>query len=146
MRTCWRTDLGVERMSSHAALNILFVEKDGRTRASVCDGLLDEGLKVSESADAEAAMDMLQRCTVPIDVVVTDSDFGSGRDGLFLADWVRKHYPRIAIAVASRSMSFRTAMPNLADGAAFVEAPYAVKTLVPFLYELVEERSSQVCS
>lgn len=128
-------------MNTGATMNVLLVEGDERLRVPVSSRLRRGGHDVIESPSAESAMDLLQSDDLSVDVIVTDTSFQTGRDGFFLAEWVRRRYPKVAIAVTSRSVRFSTAVSQLADGAAFVEKPYDVDALVSFLQELVQERA-----
>ena len=132
---------GDDPMELGSALNVLLVDDDVRKRVSVCERLRNQGLKVIESSDAEQAMAVLQSRAMPVDAVITEAGFPQGRDGFFLADWVRRRYPEVAIGITSKTVGFADANSRLANGVAFIERPYDVDMLILLLHELLQEKA-----
>ena len=89
-------------------------------RLGIADYLHDEGLAVLEAADADGAVEILNRNEVQI--VFTDVDMPGSMDGLALAAAVSDRWPLIKIVVTSGHRLVRT--EHLQNMATFVPKPY----------------------
>jgi CheY-like chemotaxis protein len=61
---------------------------------------MEAGYKVSQAADASFAQTLLLS-GLAIDVLVSDVKMSGEINGVELAEWVRKHFPHVAIVVAT---------------------------------------------
>lgn len=92
-----------EKGDSSANVRILVVEDEILIRLAMADDLRRAGFTVIEASNAEEAMSVLST-TPDIALVVTDIRMPGRIDGLGLANWVRRHAPRIKIAIASANI------------------------------------------
>ena len=77
---------------------ILVVDDDGGVRRVLTRWIADLGHEVRAAADAEEAIDVMRRGA--IDVAVCDVRM-PGRDGIWLVDQLRRHYPYTSIVLAT---------------------------------------------
>lgn len=75
---------------------LLLVEDDMLVRLTVALMLEDDGFRVVEAGTAEDALTMVQG-GLDAPVMVTDVDLGAGRNGMELADQMRKLRPDIGV-------------------------------------------------
>ena len=65
----------------------------------LADELRKSGLHVFEATDANEAMSIMK--AMRVDVVVTDMQMRTPRDGLDLAKYVRAHHPTVCLLLSS---------------------------------------------
>jgi len=82
---------------------ILLVEDEILIRLAMADDLRQAGFIVVEASNAEEALSVLNS-TPDISLVLTDIRMPGRMDGVGLANWVRRHAPRIKIAIASANI------------------------------------------
>jgi len=92
-----------ETGKSSAKVRILVVEDEILIRLAMADDLRRSGFNVIEASNAEEALSVLST-TPDIALVVTDIRMPGRIDGLALANWVRRHAPRVKVAVASANI------------------------------------------
>jgi len=80
-------------------LTVLVAEDEALVRLMLADELREHGLQVIEAVDAEEALSVLSN--VPIDAVIVDLHMRKFRDGLAVAQYVRRHLPTIPVILAS---------------------------------------------
>jgi DNA-binding response OmpR family regulator len=80
-------------------LTVLVAEDEALVRLALADELREHGLQVIEAVDAEEAVSVLS--SVPIDGVIVDLHLRKFRDGLAVAQHVRRHRPTIPVILAS---------------------------------------------
>ncbi len=106
---------------------ILLVEDEPLVRLVAADLLSDAHFKVLEAADAEEALTIL-RAGVTVDVMVSDVEMPPGIDGYDLAWEVHRHWPSVAILLASGRQWPEAG--DLPPGASFLAKPYTSASLV----------------
>ncbi|GBQ11009.1 response regulator [Swaminathania salitolerans] len=79
---------------------VLIVEDEALQRISLMDLVEEAGYRVLEAADADQAMDVLERRS-DIRIVMADVDMPGTMDGLGLVGIVRARWPSIDIIVTS---------------------------------------------
>ena len=79
--------------------NVLVAEDEVLVRLMLADALRKNGFQVFEATDANEAMSILN--AMPLDVVVTDMQMHTPRDGLDLAKYVRAHHPAVCLLLSS---------------------------------------------
>lgn len=82
------------------AICVLVVDDAVGTRLSLASLLRVAGYTVYEASDAAQAL-VLMESSLPVDVLVTDVDMPGAMNGLALAEHTRRHWPAVAIVVAS---------------------------------------------
>jgi len=100
-------------------LQILVAEDEALVRLMLADGLREHGLQVIEAVDADEALSILSG--MPIDAVVVDLHMRGFKDGLAVAQYVRRHGPTVPVILASLETPSIHEQP-LFD--AFFEKPY----------------------
>jgi two-component system, response regulator PdtaR len=71
---------------------------DTRWTAAIC--LRDAGFRVIEAGDAKDAMSVLS-AGIRVDLVFSDVYMPGICNGMFLAEWIAKHYPSIPVLLTS---------------------------------------------
>jgi CheY-like chemotaxis protein len=91
-----------------ASLNIvLVVDSDVLVRMAICEYLRHCGYRVFEAATAEEAITLLQKTTIPVDVVLTDVDLSGAMNGFGLSQWVRLNRPGTDVAHGRNRRTYR---------------------------------------
>jgi CheY-like chemotaxis protein len=83
-----------------ARRTILLAEDEFLIRMAAAEALRETGFVVMEAASAEEAMTLIASGLVP-DVLFTDVRMGGLRDGLDLAERLRRQIPRLLVIIAS---------------------------------------------
>lgn len=92
--------------------SVVFVDDEPAFRSLAAHAIESFGFNVRSVADAETARDAVAR-TSP-DLLIADLALGEGPSGLDLVNYVRRHYPYVAVLVLT---AFRS--PDLVDSASF---------------------------
>ncbi len=112
---------------------VLIVEDDFLIRMLAVDIAEDAGLSVLQAADADEAIEILQKHS-DIRVVFTDIDMPGSMDGLKLAHAIRNRWPPIQVVLTSGKM--RPAAAELPERSRFIPKPYNTHLLCGLLREL----------
>ena len=81
-------------------MHVLVVEDNELVRAVLVDVLGEAGMQVSDTADPEQALGLLDAAGPPM-VLVTDIDLGTAMDGFKLATAARRRWPSIGVVLIS---------------------------------------------
>ncbi|MBJ6128377.1 response regulator [Microvirga splendida] len=100
---------------------VLLVEDELFVRMATADALTDAGFEVIETANAQAAQEVLRRRS-DIRVVFTDVQMPGSMNGLELACLVCREWPHISVVVTSGH--FRPESGHLPEEAVFIAKPY----------------------
>lgn len=117
-------------------ITVLVVEDETLIRLLVGDSLRDEGFDVvaaPAAADAIALLESGQR----IDFVFTDVMMPGGMNGIGLADWIRRHHPRLPVAFASGANRSRLVELGLRDEEACFVKPVDFARLIAHIRSAV---------
>jgi two-component system, response regulator PdtaR len=121
--------------SLRASPIILVVEDEVLVRLWVTDELRGNGFTVLEATNGDEALQVLNS-SEEVDLVFTDIRMPGRRDGVALAQWLRKERPGLKVIIASSNLG--------ASGAdAFVAKPYSVPTVVQIIRELLGLQGTQ---
>lgn len=113
---------------------ILLVEDEPILRLVTHDDLVAAGFDVIDAANADEAIEILQRRS-DIDAVFTDIDMPGSMDGLRLAAFVRDRWPPIKLIVTSGR---KTPEANeLPAGVPFLAKPFLPERMVSSLNEIL---------
>ena len=104
-------------------VTVLVVEDEPLIRALVAEVLEDAGFAVTEAADGEEAMAVLDGLTDPPTVLATDINLGPGTDGIALATEARDRWPGLPVVYITGSPD-RLANRRLADDERLVVKPF----------------------
>src|ERR1700749_4355116 len=83
------------------ARTVLLVEDEALIRAVISDMLQDKGFKVLEAANANEAIEIIEKTQIEIDLVFTDVRMPGAMDGFGLVKWIQSVRPTVPVIVAS---------------------------------------------
>ena len=101
---------------------VLLVEDEPFIRLATADALEDAGFEVIETANAQAAHEVLLRRT-DVRVLFTDVKMPGSMNGLELASLVRSRWPHISVVITSGHLEPGNGM--LPQEAVFIAKPYS---------------------
>jgi CheY-like chemotaxis protein len=101
---------------------VLLVEDEPFIRLATADALEDAGFEVIETANAQAAQEVLLRRT-DVRVLFTDVKMPGPMNGLELASLVRSRWPHISVVITSGHLEPGNGM--LPQEAVFIAKPYS---------------------
>ena len=114
--------------------SILIVEDEALIRFDLIDFFEDAGFRVFEAADADEAIEILERERT-IRVLLTDIQMPGSLDGLNLAHYVRDRFPPTALIVTSGALN-----PHPADmpiDSFFVPKPMNTRNVLAHIERLI---------
>ena len=112
---------------------VLIVEDDFLLRMDAADMIAAAGFEVTEAANADEAIDILESRR-DITVIFTDIQMPGSMDGLKLAHAVRGRWPPIKIVATSGLVD--VGEKDLPEGGRFLAKPYQAQALADVLLEL----------
>lgn len=115
--------------------SILIVEDEALIRFDLIDFFEDAGFRVFEAADADEAIEILERERT-IRVVLTDIQMPGSLDGLNLAHYVRDRFPPTALIVTSGALSPRQA--DMPIDSFFVPKPMNIRNVLAQIERLID--------
>jgi CheY-like chemotaxis protein len=118
---------------------VLVVEDDVLLRINAAEMIESAGFDVIETASADEAIAVLERCVV-IHVVFTDIQMPGSMDGLKLAHVVRSRWPPVGIIATSGQVAPRPG--DLPEGGKFLQKPYSAVLVANALRELIGDSIS----
>lgn len=114
-------------------IRILVVEDETFTRMDGVEILRAAGFDIVEAANADEAIQMLER-NPGIHLVFTDIDMPGSMNGLKLAAAVRDRWPPVRIIATSGH--FKIQLGDLPAGARFISKPYQPAQIISAIREL----------
>jgi CheY-like chemotaxis protein len=113
---------------------VLLVEDEFLVRMATADALEDAGFEVIETANAQAAQDVLAN-RADVQVVFTDVRMPGPMDGLELASLIRRQWPHILVVVTSGHLKPESG--SLPDRTVFIPKPYSEKAPAALIQALL---------
>jgi DNA-binding NtrC family response regulator len=114
---------------------VLLVEDELFVRMATADALMDAGFEVIETANAEAAHEVLRQRT-DIRVLFTDVKMPGSMNGLELATLVCRRWPHISVVITSGHLEpDNSALP---ENAVFIAKPYGEKAPAAVIQALLD--------
>ncbi len=113
-------------------MDILLVEDDALVRDCLHEALEEAGLRVTNRACAEDALELLDAEEAP-GVLVTDINLGPGMDGLAFAAAARRRYPTLSVIYISGR---HPRLAKLDCHERFLPKPFAAALLVRTIREV----------
>lgn len=104
--------------------NVLVVEDEALIRITAMQIVEDAGYSVVEAANADEAIEMLERCSA-IETVITDINMPGKMNGLELARVINERWPQIEMIITSARL-----FSQIPDGAQFIAKPYTSDEIV----------------
>ena len=115
------------------ALGPIVVEDEAALRTLAAEVLAEAGFTVVEAAHADDALAIMKSRAV--DMLFADVQMPGSMDGLELARYVRRHWPRVEVLIASGNKEpSSTEMPA---GSRFLHKPYSSGRLLADIRELI---------
>lgn len=114
---------------------VLLVEDELFVRMATADALMDAGFEVIETANAQAAQEVLTSRT-DIRVVFTDVQMPGSMNGLELACLVRREWPHISVVITSGH--WRPESSHLPEDAVFIAKPYGEQAPAKVIQALLD--------
>ena len=111
---------------------IIVTEDESALRMLATEVLAEAGYTVVEAARADDALAIIK--SRPVDLLFTDVQMPGSMDGLELARHVRRHWPRVAVLIASGNSN--PASTELPYGSRFLRKPYSTNQLLADVREL----------
>jgi CheY-like chemotaxis protein len=124
------------------AIAVLVVEDEALILMNIVDQLEDEGFRVYQAPNADAAIRLLM-LHPDIRLVFTDIDMPGSMDGLKLAAAVRDRWPPVKIIVTSGRVLSSTA--TLPSGSAFFGKPYNHLSVVRSIRDMLSTGGGVPC-
>ncbi|QGY05344.1 response regulator [Methylobacterium mesophilicum SR1.6/6] len=115
----------------------LVVDDDGLIRMDAMDILGDAGFRTFEACDGDRAMTLLDREHASIVLLFTDVQMPGSRDGFALARETARHWPHIAIVVASGQV--HPGPGDMPDGARFIGKPFTAEMVHDHLKDILPD-------
>jgi CheY-like chemotaxis protein len=122
----------VEKPSVALPPVVLIVEDEPILRMNAVDFIEEAGFQVVEAADADEAIQILER-RPDIRIVLTDIQMPGSMDGLKLAAFVRNRWPPIELIITSARYVLDRDLP---ERGVFLPKPYSPRTVVEILQRL----------
>lgn len=116
-----------------ATIQVLVVEDEAFIRMDVVDMLRAAGFDIQEAANADEAIQMLERHS-NVRLIFTDIDMPGSMNGLKLVAAVRDRWPPIRIIATSGHFKIRAG--DLPADARFIPKPYKLVQIIDAIHEL----------
>jgi two-component system, response regulator PdtaR len=117
-----------------SSIRVLVVEDEAFIRMDVVEMLSAAGYDIVEAANADEAIQMLERDS-DIRLIFTDIDMPGSMNGLKLAAAVRDRWPPVRIIATSGH--FRVQAGDLPADARFIPKPYQPAQIIGAIRELI---------
>lgn len=118
---------------------VLVVEDEPLILLDVSSQLEDAGFLVYQAANADVAVDLMNRHP-EIRLLFTDIDMPGSMDGLKLAAAVRDRWPPVKIIVTSGARTVE--ITDMPDGSVFFSKPYAHEAVMQSIRELLSSNGT----
>lgn len=119
---------------------ILVVEDEPLIRMEAVDMFEDEGFRVYDAANADAALALMARHG-DIGVLFTDVDMPGSMNGLDLAEYVATHWPAVRVIIASGVIGIDKA--RLPEDCAVYPKPYPTNRILADLAQIGSARGAE---
>jgi DNA-binding response OmpR family regulator len=119
---------------------LLVVEDDILVRFQICDYLRECGFRVIEAANAEEAILILEKLTVPVDLVLSATEIAGGMDGFSLAQWVRRERPGLPVILCGSPGKAVDTAADLCESGPMLAKPYEPQLLLDRIRRNLAER------
>jgi DNA-binding response OmpR family regulator len=124
-------------MATDKTSTVLIVEDEPIIRMGIADHIRRQGYNVIEAGTGDRAMDIIQSGKT-VDIIVTDVQMPGQHDGIALALWARRNFPRIKLIIVSGATS--GAVDLLGEEGSIMPKPYHYEKVVARIGELLGTR------
>jgi DNA-binding response OmpR family regulator len=119
---------------------VIVAEDQFLVRITIADALTEAGFEVIETGHAEQTLLILTGQGRNISALFTDIRMPGSMDGLGLAEYVRGHWPSIALLVTSDEVV--PARSQLPAGAHFLCKPYHPRDVIACIRQLIAAKQA----
>jgi CheY-like chemotaxis protein len=120
---------------------VLVVEDEILVRYVISDYLRECGYKVIEASSAEEALQILQKASVRVDIILSNVQLPGAIDGFALARWVRVNHSGVGVILAGTVSRAADAAAELCEEGPMLSKPYEPQAVVDRIKRLLAERS-----
>jgi CheY-like chemotaxis protein len=118
---------------------VLVVEDEVLVRCVISDYLRECGYKVIEASSAEEALQVLQKASVRVDILLSNVQLPGVIDGFALARWVRANHSGIGVILAGTISRAADAAAELCEEGPMLAKPYEPQAVVDRIKRLLAE-------
>lgn len=115
---------------------VLLVEDEPIIRMGIADYIRSQGYAVVEAGTGDRAIQIIQSGEL-IDLIVTDVQMPGKHDGIALALWARKSFPRIKLIIVSGATSGSELLDPLGHEGRIMPKPYPYEAVVSRIADLL---------
>ena len=116
------------------------VEDEILVRYVISDYLRECGYKVIEASSAEEALQVLQKASVRVDVLLSNVQLPGAIDGFALARWVRVSQSGVGVILAGTISRAADAAAELCEEGPMLSKPYEPQAVVDRIKRLLAEK------
>src|SRR2546423_6149394 len=138
---CAGRAMSAEGSSAAAREVVLVVEDEILVRYVISDYLRECGYKVIEASSADEALEVLQKASVRVDIILSNVQLPGAIDGFALARWVRANHSGLGVILASTLSRAADAAAELCEEGPMLSKPYEPQVVVDRIKRLLAERS-----
>jgi CheY-like chemotaxis protein len=120
---------------------VLVVEDAVLVRYVISDYLRECGYKVIEASSTEEALQVLQKASVRVDILLSNVQLPGALDGFVLARWVHDNHPEIGVILVGTISRAADAAAELCEEGPMLAKPYEPQAVVDRIKRLLAERS-----
>jgi CheY-like chemotaxis protein len=132
--------MSAEGPSAPAREVVLVVEDEVLVRYVICDYLRECGYTVIEASTADEALQVLQKASVRVDIILSNAQLPGATDGFALARWVRANRAGVGVILAGTISRAADAAAELCEEGPMLSKPYEPQTVVDRIKRLLAER------
>jgi response regulator RpfG family c-di-GMP phosphodiesterase len=133
-----------DRNSQPASIRtVLVLDGDVLVRMPVVQYLRDCGYRVVEAANTDEAIIILQKTSVPVDVVLSEIHIPGSMNGFRFAVWARSVRPELKILLAATPERTVRNAAELCEVGATLKRPYDHKLVLHQIKRLLAARAQQ---
>jgi len=122
---------------------VLVVEDEILLRVALADYLRECGFRVYEAGAGQDALAILRVRRTALDLVLSDIDMPGEVDGFALAQWIRKHKPKLPVVLAGSDDKKSEAADGLCRTAHFFAKPYDLRRVVVFIRNAIQAKAGK---
>jgi DNA-binding NtrC family response regulator len=122
---------------------VLIVEDEALIRVAIADVLQDKGFRVLEAANANEAVEIIEKTSIEIDLVFTDVRMPGEMDGFGLLRWIQGCRPDLPVIVASGDIGKANDANRLRIGDMFLSKPYDLERMTRKIRETIAAQKTQ---
>lgn len=119
---------------------VLVVEDEILVRYVISDYLRECGYKVIEAANPDEALQVLEKGSVAVDVILSNVQTSGSMDGFALSHWVRTNRAEIGVILVGTISRAADAAAELCEEGPMLSKPYEPQTVVDRIRRLLAER------